>query len=237
MKRILCSMVLAVLSLLGSRASAAPCAVGTLADYTSLGAAGCTIGNVTFTSFGLLTTPTAASNFSVVLTPYLVGGNVGFEFTSSATADATLLDDVIGYRATGTALSFTGADLALIGSEASGDGSVTAINNFCFSGSYSGALLCSSGMEGPALLTLGGFQDTDGAAFAGLFTSIGIATDLGLDGGSDFSASLGTARSTLRFVPTVTAVPEPTTYALLVIGAVALLARRRRVDSPRIAFA
>ena len=223
MKRILYSMVLAVLSLVGTEASAAPCAIGTLTTYVGLGSGGCTIGNVTFANFSLLGGPTGASNFPVVLTPFLLGTGIGFEFTSAATADSGLLDDVIGYTASGGAtISFVGADLSLANSV----GLVTAIDNFCFNGAYSTTLVCSSGNEGVPLLVLGGFQDSDSTTFAGSFAAVGIATDLGLDG-SDGPASLGTARSTLRIV-SIAAVPEPESIALVAIGFLALVARGRR---------
>jgi len=238
MKKILFSLMVALQSLLGAGAFAAPCPVSTLAVYQGLGSAGCTIGNFRFSNFGLLQQPTGSVPFSVVtVTPVAVG----LDFGVNASADTgTLFEDVISYRVTGIGASLDGASLFFTGSSTTDDGAVTVVENLCIGGLFLGA----DGVSGCSgarrdLIVVDTFGSADppiSLAFVSA-TSLAVVTDIAVDGGLFGLASLRGSASNRFAVAAVNGVPEPATFLLVMAGLLALFGSRaaRLFCAPRLA--
>lgn len=237
MKKILFALVLALQSLLGTEALAAPCTTSTLAAYLGLGSSGCTIGSFRFSDFGLLTPPTGSIPFrSVTVTPVAVGMSIGLDFGVSAGAGAgVLLDDLISYRISGIGASLDGASLFFTGSSTTGDGAVTVVENLCVGGLFLGADGVSGCSGTPRnLIVVDTFGSTDPLMSLAFLSALSLAvvTDIGVDGGTAGSASLISASN--RFRIAASRVPEPSPLLLVVAGLLALFgsgaARRLRVS-------
>ena len=240
MKRTFLLLIVAVQSLFWSgQAAAAPCPTASLATYIGLGAAGCTIGGLSFSGFAMLPPPTnAVSSASITVTPIIVGATVvGVQFGVSPTASGgNYFDDLITYRVTGLSTSLTGATVDFAGSSATGDAAVSVAAQLCLAGTFAGAdgvSGCTSGStQNLAVIDLGFGPDP---AYSLAFAPVGflsVVSDLAYDSGSGFvegsGSTLSSGTNLFDFVA-VRAVPEPSSGLLLALGALGLaLAPRRR---------
>jgi hypothetical protein len=220
MKRVLRipSLVFAISTI----AVCSPCSSGTLADYISLGATGCTIGGNTV--FDFLTVPgiqggTQVNTASVVISPaggtFNPGVTAGLDVSASA---GNLLEAIFTYKISGQI--YGGDTISLSGSSETGDGAVTETQSYCAGGSFGpdGVTGC-TGTTG-ALTAVDGVQNSDSAAFAPV-SFLNVTDDFVVDGGVSGSAAAGTI--TDQF----TAVPEPSPMWFLGI-AVAIAAGYKR---------
>ena len=231
MKKILFTLILAVQTLLGAEALAAPCNMSTLATYLDLGSAGCTIGNFRFSDFGLLQQPTGSVPFSAVsVTPVAVGTTaVGLDFGVNATANAGMLfEDLISYRITGIGASLNGASLFFAGSSTTGDGAaVTVVENLCIGGLFLGADGVSGCSTPRDLIVVNAFGSADPPISLAFLSAalLAVVTDIAIDGGNNGVASLGSASNRFQ-IGAVNGVPEPAAFLLVIAGLLALSGSR-----------
>ena len=215
--------------LLPAPAFATSCTPGSLASYVALGGGGCSIGTAQFFNFvDLPLQPGAApiADSNVLVNP-LGAANPGFRFQVNSQAGAgDFFDRVIGFSLSGP--GFLGSQLTLSGSNVTGDGAVTVLDNDCLGAAFGAGQFC-SGIDAQ----LGGFdlgffgqQLTDSISFAST-SPLGVIVDITVDGGTGGTAGLTSA--TIQFTPTpqATAVPEPATLTLLSLGWVAVKGRQR----------
>lgn len=219
-------LVVAVALGLSSVASSAPfCMTGSLDDYLSLGADGCMVGSSTFSNFWTLSPPTtgdpiSASSVSVMpvgssLDP---GLTFGLGVSAGANENRQLL---LGFVVSGP--PFIGASNSISGYSATGDGAVTATENLCIGGTFDPGTLnnCSGSSDALIAAATANFAiPADFRAFAAA-ASIGVVTNIAVDGGTAGAASLSSV--THQF----TAVPEPGTILCCVAGLAALAAKQR----------
>jgi hypothetical protein len=192
-------------------ASAAPCAMGSLQSYTALGAGGCTIGSVQFTSFSLLPPVfTPINPTSVILTPTAVPGFlVGLNATAGM---GQTLESTFSFTATGS--TFISGSVGLLGSSVAPDGANTATGTFMPGGT---AIAFDIGSDQ---------QLTDTASIAKIH-SVLVQLDYVVDGGTAGSASLSQGSVGLATVP------EPSSL-LLTFSALAGLAWKGRRQIPQL---
>lgn len=188
------SVVLVQLSFAG------PCTSTNLANYISLGPAGCTFDGYTLANFQALPgTPgyTEIANSAVNITP--VGGAFNPGITASVTETvAAPANDEINFAYTISGANFRSETIILSGTSETGDGGVTDIQNYCEGGTFG-----PGGINGcPTLLTVDGVQNQDSVNF-GLPTLLTVADDLVISGGVSGSATAG------DITDQFTTVPEP----------------------------
>ena len=234
MKKVLFTLILAVQSLLGAQVLAAPCTMSTLDAYFGLGSAGCTIGNFTFSNFGLLEQPTGSVPFTMVnVTPVAVGTTaVGLDFGVNASATpGTLFEDLISYRVTGIGASLNGASLFFTGSstDAGGNGAVTVVENLCIGSLFLGADGVSGCSTPQNLIVANSFNSADPPVSLTFLpvALLDVVTDIAIDGGSGGFASLGSASNRFQIAAIdAVPVPEPAAFLLVIAGLLALYGSR-----------
>ena len=139
--------------------------------------------------------------------------------------DPTQLESIFTYMISGPAL--TSDTITLSGSEETGNGGVSDIQNYCVGGSFGrdGVTACNGAMSG-TLLTLAEIQNTDDISFAGA-SSLSITDDFVLDSGGPGTASGGTFAD--QYAATSTSpVPEPGAFLLTAIGLALAVFRKFR---------
>lgn len=212
------TFVAAVLASAAALATAAPCATGTLANWIALGSGGCDVGALTFSDFAVeaFPGPTALqiAPGSVFLAPTSGGFSLGS--IGALTADT---DQLLGLR-----LLFNVASSGLVGGTvelgstaiASGDGAITG--------------LLDAGTAGNAIaLVIDGFSAATESFTSTTSPLYSAFFELGIDGGTFGTASLGPQLATLSFSTVAAPVPEPSTAALSLIGFIGVAAARRRL--------
>ena len=200
-------------------AFAAPCSTASLSTYQAIGAGGCSVGSLTLSNFFIDAFPgvtaTQIAPASVLVTP-LAGG---FQLSSGTVLSASA-NELLGLRFLfdASAMSLAGATVALGGQNGlSGDGVITAILD--------------AGPAGIAIALLSGtVNDTPMSFFSTPSPAYNVSFELGIDGGTAGSASLGPVLASITFVAGQ-AVPEPGTAALALVGLLATFANRRRVST------
>lgn len=232
MKKILFAVLLAVQSLVGAAAVAAPCTTSSLAAYVGLGSGGCTIGSFRFSDFALLTSPTGSIPFTSIGVLPVSGtpGVIGLDFRVGASAGpGVFFDNLISYRVTGLGASINGASLFITGSSSSGDGAVTAVENLCIAGLFTGAdgvSGCSGTARDLIVVDAGGSADPPVSLAFLSAAALAVVTDIGVDGGTDGTGALAFASNRFLVAPAVGVVPEPSSVLLMAAGLFALLGYR-----------
>jgi hypothetical protein len=216
----------AFLLVMSGRALAAPCVPGSLTNYLAVGS--CSIDTATFSAFNLVTPlPTGATPIgtdAISVTPFSSASGVGFQFGFDVDASAGILRELLfGYQVSATGL--TGAGLAMTGATAVDDGVVTAVEDVCIGGQFSGGLASCSGLrDANIVFAIDGDQLLTSALLFASTSFLGIVNDIAIDGGTSGRAALG-GNVTNTF--NVAAVPEPTTVLLVATGFTMLLRKRR----------
>ncbi len=221
MKRACLAVLLYVL--FPTSAFAASCLPGSLASYIALGDTGCSVGSARFFNFTdqpVQPGATPIADSGTLVNPVDVAYFPGLRFdVDSDAAAGVFLQRIIGFSVTGA--SFTGNQVALHGSAVTPDGAVTAIEEKCIGQAFTAGGFCA----GTSALLVAFDVGVDASLLESLAftpaTLLGVVVNIGVDGGTGGSAALGSA--TTQF----TAVPEPATLALLGMGVVAGLSRRR----------
>jgi hypothetical protein len=215
---------------LAGRSQAAPlCGADSLTNYLSLGS--CSIGGATFSNFSLVTPlPTGAnavSTNSVIVLPFNTTTSVGFQFLFDVTSTSFQLNELLfGYLA--SAAGFTDATLSTPGATASGDGSVTAIQDLCIGGAFmtGGIRGCSAGQDANIAFAIDGDQSLSETLSFASVPLLGIVNDIAVDGGLNGNALLAGGFTNVFTV--ASPVPEPATVSLVAAGIVWLMRRRGR---------
>ncbi len=225
--------------------AAALCLPGTLQDYLALDAAGCDVGPTSFRNFELGEIPAAATSIdpaTIQVTPAVASGAgldySGLLFTLNASAQApSFLDALIRFNAFATpGIPLVGARAILGDPTATGDGGVTLIDEMCLDGLFAAGPI---GCGGSAVATIVPFAvadlaDPDLSTLFGPVNLLGVAADIGIDGG--LSGAAGLAGATLLFAAAAASspVPEPAALPLVALAlALAVLARRRTLRLAR----
>jgi hypothetical protein len=220
----LCGWLLLSLLVPGA-VSAAPCLSGSFADYVALGASGCELGPVSVAQFSVEPGQSFASPIDPATVQVTPGGSASvgtLTLTFAASAAAGELLELF-FRMNVTAPVLVAAGIAIASGSASGDGVVTATQDLCPDGLFSGnaPIGCSSTPE--TLIAFASESDALLSADVGLAgaTFLDVFTDIAIDGGLAGAAGLGTVMLTF--------VPEPDTGALVAVGlALVSLYRARR---------
>lgn len=203
----------------------APCIPGTLQSYIALGATGCQVGSVQFSSFATAPGQALATQISPSVVQISPGGstfNPQLLFTLNSTASAgQLLESFARFSATG---QLSGASITLNSPTVTGDGAVTGVLDVCagalFAGNAPGS--CSgTARTAIAFATTAATTLTDSVSFASS-TFADAFVDLAIDGG--LTGSAGLVSATVSFA----AVPEPATVVLIAAGLLAIGSMRKR---------
>jgi hypothetical protein len=218
---------------LSGRSQAAPlCGADSLTNYLSLGS--CSIGGATFSNFSLVTPlPTGAAAVptnSVIVLPFSTTTSVGFQFLFDVTSTSFQLNELLfGYLA--SAAGFTDATLSMPGATATGDGSVTAIQDVCIGGAFATGSIsgCPATQDANVAFAIDGDQSLSETLTFASVPLLGIVNDIAADGGLNGLASLRGGITNSFTVVAAQPVAEPATVTLLATGlAWALRARARR---------
>jgi hypothetical protein len=224
--------------LLGSGpAGAVVCTTAALSDYIALGAAGCTLDDVTFSDFTEVTplnpAATPISPSSVSLTPLTGPGGPGFELSSATALNAgagTLLELWFGFVATaGSGDSLTGSSLLLGSSTVVPDGANTIIADICPDGSFaSPSAGCSTAPVSLIVFDIGDDSSPSASMLIGPSSFFDVFVDVVIDGGQTGGATLGPSLGEFRVVASASSsVPEPSTWCLVAVVLAAAACVRR----------
>jgi hypothetical protein len=223
MARVLLALLLAPLAVLA--APVLPCAPGTLTDYVNLGSDGCTIGDKVLFDFIDLTIPNGAVPIdfaSIFVTPVSSEFVAELRFAVDGSAGPhQFLDAHFAYSVTTNGFPMVGLRLEMTGASATGDGATTVITDACI-GDVFNFDVCFA--DTATLITAATAFDavtSDETTFPPTNT-LGVANDIGIDGGLGGSARLGTV------VNHISEVPEPATLLLCAAGLIAAVWLRRR---------
>jgi hypothetical protein len=221
-RRLVASVVLvtAVVLMSGRTATAASCMPDTLQAYITNGS--CSIGDAVFADWALLATPAAATPIDparIQVSPITPAGQIGFLFGLNVDASFDeFFDSVFHYSVSGgSAVTFSGAHLAMSGSSATGLGAVTAVEDVCVGSDFNPGTI--DGCPALAHLTnivfeLDGVNDLNESVSFPKNGLLGIVNDIGVDG--TFGAASLNGQVTNLF--DVQVVPEPATGLLVAAG-------------------
>ena len=210
---------------------AATCVPGTLADYVSLGAAGCDISGTIFSKFEIVpgqaaATPIAAN--AVQVTPGGTALSPLLLFTYNQTANAAeLLESIFRFNVTA---GLADATIQLNDPSIQGEfATITGVMNICQGSPYPGT--SPSGCPGTesqdvVALSQSGSDLTATRTFGTFNSFFDVFFDITLDP-VDGTASLPSAQFGVT-TSAGAAIPEPGTMALLLAGGVILWARATR---------
>lgn len=217
-------LLLASLLLIGSsgRVFAVPCAPGTVADYESLGLAGCSVGDLDFSGFTVEAFPGPSTQIdpaSVTLSP--ISG--GFSMSGAAlSANAGVLLGLRFVFQVGVAGGLIGGTVALGDTAVTPDGVITSVLD--------------ADSAGNAIAIDNGVLIDPVASFSAAPTNFfDVFFELGIDGGVSGSAVAGPNLGSITFAAaTPGAAPEPGSIPLLLSSLLALwlLRRRRAAHAP-----
>lgn len=219
-KLALVSLVIGLFGGIGA-AAAAPCLTASLSSYQSMGAVSCNVGSLNFFGFSVENFPGPTAQQiapgEILVTPIANGFSLSNVLPISASAGELLgLRFLFGVSAP----SLTGATVELGPNRVSGDGVITA---FLDAGSAGNAIA----------IAIEGFSDAPVSFTSPPFLSYAAFLELGIDGGTFGSATLGPILASLTFAQAQTpAIPEPGTIALSLLAMAALFTSRRRSIAP-----
>lgn len=235
MKRVLLLIGMLLASALTASADPlSPCTSGTLSSFIALGSTGCTIGGNQFANFTTLDVSTGATAISPddITVNFLNGpSGPGLVFQLNLNAGpGDVLEVLISYQVTGIPL--IGNSLSIAGAAATGDGAVTAVEDKCLDGTFGNGVLGCTGTPDTLIVFSIEFDSllSDQLTFQAVPT-IGIVTDIVIDGGPSGTASLGSVTNQFSTAPTQ-AVPEPASLLLFGSGVCALNLLRRSRRQP-----
>ena len=134
MKSLIAAALVSLAMAAGSAAAnAGACVTGTLASYEALGAAGCTIGNMTFFDFSWMPTETSGAGAPLATIETATPHGFGFDFSGLfyATGAKTEADAILSYtvKTTDGADTIDKATLLALGTGTTNDGVTEAL---CF---------------------------------------------------------------------------------------------------------
>ena len=214
-RRIFCTLAVCAASV---PVHAAVCVGGSLGSYVALGSTGCTVGALTFNDFvvdafpGQTAMQIAPGTLSVapIAGGFALSSNTGLAAAAGNLLGLRLLFDVHAPALLGGTVGF-GPNIS-----ASGDGVLSA--------------LLDVGASGKAIaLVIDGFADAPQSFASAAAGSYAAFLELGIDGGTSGSASLGPQLASLTFaVGNIAPVPEPEIAMLTLAGLIVVFARRRR---------
>jgi hypothetical protein len=211
-------LALGLVMLWPSASQAAPCLVGTLADYLSPGFTGCELGAATVSPF--LTNAATPSDITVTPDAAALAFDFGFDLTAPPLTTVAFQYSISG-------VSLNRADLSFTGASATGDGSVSALEFICFGGTFD-PLGAPSGCETIADTLAVVQQESAGVSsdtlgFLGPSTFFDVFVEITVDPGLT-----GTGRLDGAVRTAFTQVPEPSILLLVGSGLAGWLGRRKR---------
>ena len=206
------------------KATISSCVPDTLTNYAT-GGFSCTIGDKMFSSFefalsSLAGTPASASAIMVVPGGTSLDPSFSFEaayFVAGLDSSETV---TVAYTGTAPANSpFISNNLSLTGASVTGLGAITAAEALCLNGSFSAVtlpLICSSGASANlsllANITNSNLNGTVAFNFNPV-TTLGVVKQITLTGASGGTAGASSLNNAM------TAVPEPSSWLLWLLGA------------------
>jgi hypothetical protein len=223
MKKLVFTACTLTMIIFAGPALALSCVSQTLADYVGLGSAGCSVGGFQFSSFSIVTPgATQIPGASITVTPVVGPSGPGFSLSSGGAITAgsgEALELYFGANVrSNTGAYFTSNTLDLGGSAtASGDASITIVEDKCLDGTFSTPSFGCSGAPLTSIVfateAISDLSETATFAPASFFD---VFVDLVIDGGPTGNASLGPALGGIG----TAVVPEP---PVLVLAALALV--------------
>jgi hypothetical protein len=198
------------------------------------------VGDALFTDFDASVVSPAATPIlpgEVSVAPLMSGTSLGLAFSLTSSVGPAEFDDLlIRYALSGLmGMSFISNTLSMSGSAVEPDGAVTAVEEKCSGGVFTGSdpsAPCAGTLIGPLIVfDLGILADlTETSPNFALTSFFDVFTEIAVDGGLAGSASFGTVTNEFQFVP-AQVIPEPTSVLLLGSGLAAILRRCRRRES------
>lgn len=219
-------LFIVLVSLLGvARASATPCAPGTLQGYIGLGVTGCSIGPVRLANFAIAPGQTIATPIdpaTIQVTPGGTWSAPALTLTLGSSAPAGKLFEAF-FRFSVSGAGPLDASIATSSAGATGDGAVTATQDLCPDRVFAGTSPTGCPSAPPPLIAFATVLDADPDSTVSVSPTayLDVFTDVVVDGGPSGTASLGAVTLSLG------GVPEPSLTAQLVTGLVALACLRR----------
>ena len=228
----ICLFALGIAGTGSAFAAPLPCQTASLQTYVATGP--CSVGNLTFSNFNLLTNPSGAPEIgadSITVTPTSSAFTQSLEFGFRSSAVGSLFGSSFERIFTYLVMpmgTFTNASISLMNSSATGDGAVLGNQFICQGGALSadGSSCASTGtFFNQAVVEISPSDPTLRNASLPLnfnSNSLFVRNEIAVDGGTSGSAAGG------AFTNSFTAVPEPgnlTMVGSVVLGA--LILRRR----------
>jgi hypothetical protein len=231
MKRVVMAAALLLLTVSPSRA-APLCTTDTLAAYLAL-AGGCEVAGLEVSGFSSIPVGgvgVAIDPTTIAVVPLLAPApGLRFQLGPSgiAATGGQLFEALIGYIATG---AISGNRLAIEGSNVTPDGAVSAAEDKCLDGMFdpSGPTGCTGSHRTLTAADLGFVAALSDAATFTPVSFVHVLTYIAVDGGAVGAASLAAVTNEFTTGTPSTAVPEPTSLVLTLVGLGALQISRHR---------
>ena len=201
---------------LSTSAWAGTCGSASMSVYDTAGFS-CTIGNLLFSNFSSVATPSWAPNAVVSVTPETTGPEQGLEFSAAWQAGGTQTEDLLIKYTVSCANDtncITDLALSMVG-DSVGSGSATVVEK------YTGGTLMVYNFD------VNGVSDA-WKTFDPAVASLSVSKDIGVSGGGDGVAAIS---DVFNGISTTTTTPEPASMMLLgtfLSMAGGLLSRKKR---------